>query len=164
MMASGMGGNIGKQYRWFWGSLFDIVKHEGWKSLYRGVGPTTARATVLAAAELSSYDDIKQRILRQGWLNEGLNLHFTTACCAGFIAAFACNPFDVAKSRVMNQPVDPNGKGTLYKNMLDCFTKTIRYEGVRALWKGFIPAWTRVGPRVIIIFICMEQFKKRFDD
>jgi len=163
MMASGMGGNAGKQYSWFWSAFFEIIKTEGWKSLYRGVGPTTARATVLAAAELSSYDDIKQRLLQKGLLNEGLGLHFTTACCAGFIAAFACNPFDVAKSRVMNQPVDANGKGTMYKNMIDCFAKTINHEGVSALWKGFIPAWSRVGPRVVIIFVVMEKLKKMFD-
>ena len=89
-------------------------------------------------------------------------MHATVAMAAGFIGAFACNPFDVAKSRVMNQPTPAAGEAPLYRGMVDCFTKTIRNEGVTALWNGFIPAWARVGPRVVIIFITMEQLKTHF--
>ena len=46
--------------------------------------------------------------------------------------------------------------------MIDCFGKTISKEGVPALWKGFIPAWCRVGPRVIICFVTIEQLRMRF--
>ncbi len=46
--------------------------------------------------------------------------------------------------------------------MIDCLAKTVKHEGVTALWNGFIPAWARVGPRVVIIFITMEQLKKTF--
>ena len=82
-------------------------------------------------------------------------LHSATAVCAGFIAAFVANPFDVVKSRVMN------GKGQ-YSGMVDCFVKSVQAEGVTSLWKGFIPAWGRVGPRVIICFVTMEQLRMRF--
>jgi len=41
--------------------------------------------------------------------------------------------------------------------------KTFVKEGPTAFWKGFLPAWARVGPRVTIIFIMMEQLRKRFD-
>jgi len=155
MMASGMESSSGPAYRWFWGAFFNIVKTEGVRGLYIGVGPTVSRATVLAAAELASYDEIKQRILARQILEEGLPLHAVTAMCAGFIAAFACNPFDVVKSRIM--------RSSQYSGMADCFSQTIQNEGVPALWKGFIPAWTRVGPRVVIIFITMEQLRMRFD-
>merc|ERR1719471_602713 len=155
MMASGMGKEgSATAYKWFWGGFFDIVRTEGWRGLYVGVGPTVSRATVLAAAELASYDEIKQRILSRNLLAEGLPLHAATAMCAGFIAAFSCNPFDVVKSRVMRSSGE-------YSGMADCFSQILRHEGVTAYWKGFIPAWTRVGPRVVIIFITMEQLRMR---
>jgi len=154
----------GHTYRWFWPAFADIVRKEGVLGLWKGVGPTCGRATVLAAAELASYDQIKGYFLKKELLKEGIGLHFAVATCAGFIGAFACNPFDVVKSRVMNQPADPKtGRGTLYSGMIDCFGQSVRNEGITSLWKGFIPAWARVGPRVIIIFIVMEQLKKTFE-
>ena len=87
---------------------------------------------------------------------EGLPLHAATALCSGFIAAFVANPFDVCKSRVMK---DDAGR---YKGMTDCFRQTLKEEGIASFWKGFIPAWARVGPRVVICFVVMEQLKLRF--
>ena len=35
----------------------------------------------------------------------------------------ASSPFDVVKSRVMGQPLHPDGTGKLYSGMVDCFIK-----------------------------------------
>jgi hypothetical protein len=43
---------------------------------------------------------------------------------------------------------------------LDCFSKTVKGEGVASLWKGFWPAYTRIGPRVVIIFVVLEQMRE----
>lgn len=32
-----------------------------------------------------------------------------------------------------------------YKGALDCLLKTVRYEGIAALYKGFIPNYARIG-------------------
>ncbi len=48
---------------------------------------------------------------------------FITACCTGFIASAVSNPFDVIKSRVMGQPVAPDGTPSLYKGVIDCCVK-----------------------------------------
>lgn len=53
-----MGASAGgkPRYTGFLHALSDIVKTEGVLGLYKGVGPTCGRATVLAAAELTTYD------------------------------------------------------------------------------------------------------------
>jgi hypothetical protein len=163
LQADGMGGGATPRYRGLVHAFTDIVSKEGVTGLWKGVGPTCARASVLAAAELSSYDEIKAALLHSNVLAEGPVLHFATAGSAGFIAALASSPFDVVKSRFMNQPVDlATGRGTLYKGMRDCFAQSIRSEGVLCLWNGFWPNAGRVVPRVIIIFNLMEQFKTRW--
>lgn len=48
----------------------------------------------------------------------------------------------------------------IYKGSLDCGIQTVRNEGFRALYKGFIPAWLRMGPWNIIFFITYEQLKQ----
>uniref|UniRef100_A0A0A9G2P9 ADP,ATP carrier protein n=1 Tax=Arundo donax TaxID=35708 RepID=A0A0A9G2P9_ARUDO len=44
---------------------------------------------------------------------------------------------------MMNQAKE--GKA-LYRNSYDCLVKTVRREGVTALWKGFLPTSARLGP------------------
>ena len=143
------------EYRWFLRALVHVVKTEGVSGLYRGVGANVGRASTLAAAEMASYDQIKPWMQAQTGF-AGLALHASTAVCSGFIAAFVANPFDVCKSRVMR---DAKGE---YSGLVDCFRKSLANEGVLSFWKGFIPAWARVGPRVVICFVVMEQLKLRF--
>ena len=47
--------------------------------------------------------------------------------------------------------------------MTDCFRKSVAAEGVLSLWKGFWPNFSRIGPRVVIIFVIMEQLRAVFE-
>lgn len=158
-MGAGGAAGAAPRYRWFLGALHGISKTEGVGGLYKGLGANVGRASTLASAEMASYDSIKPLMKARFDFDEGLGLHGATAMCSGFIAAFVANPFDVVKSRVMNSS---GGVGAEYTGMVDCFTKTVRNEGVASLWKGFLPAWARVGPRVVIAFVTMEQLRMRF--
>jgi dicarboxylate transporter 10 len=53
-------------------------------------------------------------------------------------------PADVMKTRMMNAPP---GK---YNSVFDCFKDTISV-GLRGLFKGFIPAFIRLGALIIFI-------------
>lgn len=46
---------------------------------------------------------------------------------------------------------------------MDCFRKSVVSEGPLSLWKGFWPNFGRIGPRVTIIFVIMEQMRHAFD-
>lgn len=48
----------------------------------------------------------------------------------------------------------------IYRGSIDCVVQTVRNEGFRALYKGFVPTWFRMGPWNIIFFISYEQLKK----
>ena len=163
MQVTGMDTGTTK-YRGLVGGFAQLVRDEGILGLWRGSGPNIARATVLAAVELSTYDTIKQALIAANMVEPGTPSGvFVSALCTGFIASVVSNPFDVVKSRMMGQPVGSDGKGTLYKNMLDCTTKSVRNEGVMCLQKGFFPCWARLGPRAMIIFQTMEFLKRNFD-
>ncbi len=66
----------------------------------------------------------------------------------------------VFKNRIMQQGVRTGGAGVLYSSTLDCFWKTLRSEGPRGLYKGFIPVWMRIGPHTVITFFFYEQFRR----
>jgi len=43
----------------------------------------------------------------------------------------------------------------IYKNSFDCIQRTVRNEGILALYKGFLPSYLRIGPwSMIVWFYC----------
>jgi len=150
-----------KRYTGMVNCFSSIVKEEGVLALWTGVGPTAGRATVLAAAELASYDEAKG-VLSSSFGMSGIALTACTSFISGFISTVASSPFDVVKSRVMGQPLNPDGTGKLYAGMVDCFIKSSASEGPMSLYNGFWPNFGRVVPRVMIVFLVMEQLKSKF--
>lgn len=151
-----------KKYTGMTNAFLSIVREEGVLGLWKGVGPTVGRATVLAAAELSTYDEVKGRLLQTPYFEEGLFCTVTTAALSGLLSTIASSPFDVVKSRVMGQPLNPDGTGRLYRGMVHCFVQSTKTEGLLSLYNGFWPNFGRVVPRVIIVFIVMEKLKVSF--
>lgn len=140
-------------------ALKRIVSEEGAGTLYRGCIPTVTRACIVTTAQLGAYDQCKEMLVATGAFQEGPVLHFSGSLLAGFIASVASNPVDVIKTRIMNQK--PDAQGVLpYSGQVDAFSKTINQEGAMALYKGFVPTFTRQAPLVIVMFMTAEQLKK----
>ena len=78
------------------------------------------------------------------------------------VSAIMGTPADVVKARMMNQPMDANGKGLLYKGSLDCLKKTLKNEGFFGLYKGFLPCWLRMAPWSLTFWLSFEQIRKFF--
>ena len=81
-----------------------IYTTKGLRGLYIGTSATVTRAAFLTAAELGSYDIIKNNILVAvfGFDKEDNMTHFAASFAASLIATTAANPADVVKTRVMN--------------------------------------------------------------
>lgn len=160
------------------GSVFkcfkDIYVNEGIQGLWRGVGPTAQRAAIIAAVELPVYDFCKESLLER--LGNTVTNHFISSFIASFGSAVASTPVDVIRTRLMNQKhqkriivgvagVTPSTGVTsqkIYNGSIDCAIQTVKHEGFRALYKGFIPTYLRMGPWNIIFFITYEQLKKLY--
>lgn len=148
-----------KRYTGMTHAFRSILREEGVVGLWKGVGPTVGRATVLAAAELSTYDEVKGQLLQTPYFQEGLLLTVCTAAISGWLSTLASSPFDVVKSRVMGQPLLADGRGKLYRGMVHCFVVSVQREGVRSLYNGFWPNFGRIVPRVVVVFVVMEKLK-----
>ncbi|PNH06251.1 Mitochondrial uncoupling protein 2 [Tetrabaena socialis] len=132
-----------------------IAKEEGVLGLWKGLGPNIARNAIINAAELASYDQIKQSMLGMG-MKDDIKTHIVSGLGAGFVAVCIGSPVDVVKSRIMG---DRAGRFT---GVLDCFVKTARTEGVFAFYKGFVPNFGRLGSWNVAMFLTLEQVKKLF--
>ncbi|CAI7791381.1 unnamed protein product [Closterium sp. NIES-54] len=145
-----------KRYSGALNAYATIARQEGVAALWTGVGPNIARNAIINAAELASYDQIKQSLLKVPGFGDNVGTHLIAGLGAGFFAVCIGSPVDVVKSRVMG---DSSGQ---YKGTLDCFLKTFRNDGVLAFYKGFIPNFGRLGSWNVIMFLTLEQVKKNF--
>lgn len=129
-----------------------IVKQDGLVGLWRGYAPNVLRNSLICAAELASYDQIKQYVLKSGVLNDGVPAHLLSGLGAGFIATIVGSPIDVIKTRVMN------AKGGI--SVFEIISQLVKNEGPSAFYKGFWANFTRIGSWNVLMFLSFEQLKK----
>lgn len=70
--------------------------------------------------------------------------------------ACTVSPFDIIRTRLMNQPSDVK----IYSGFGDCFMKIFKNEGPLGFYKGFLPIWGRFAPTTCLQLIMMEQLRK----
>lgn len=100
----------------------------------------------MTASQLVSYDFFKDALLSHKIMSEGMPLHFLASAAAGTIATTICAPADVLKSRVMNQ----KGAG---QGVMSILTESLRLEGPRFLFRGWLPAWSESHIRLRIAWV-----------
>ncbi|PON96209.1 Mitochondrial carrier protein [Trema orientale] len=128
-------------------TAFSMVKHEGFRALYRGFGTSLtgtipARALYMGALEVTK-SNVGTTTVRMG-LPEPTAATIANAA-AGLSAAIAAQlvwtPVDVVSQRLMVQGCGssklPNASACKYLNGIDAFRKILRTDGPRGLYRGF---------------------------
>ncbi|XWS59917.1 hypothetical protein CRYUN_Cryun08bG0163200 [Craigia yunnanensis] len=72
-----------------------IARQEGVAALWTGLGPNIARNAIINAAELASYDQVKQTILKIPGFTDNVVTHLFAGLGAGFFAVCIGSPVDV---------------------------------------------------------------------
>lgn len=132
--------------------LVRMIREEGVNSLFRGISANCSRGVLMTASQLASYDSFKQALLHTGYFTDGLVTHFSASLMAGFVATTVCSPFDVIKTRMMNDRKS--------RSILQTVRYAIQTEGWGFAFRGFVPSFLRLGPHTICTFLVLEQQKK----
>lgn len=135
-------------------ALHKIIGTEGFRGLWRGVFPNVQRAFLVNMGELACYDHAKHFVIYNHIASDNIYAHTLSSMMSGLSATIISCPADVVKTRMMNE----EGKFK-YKSSYDCLVKTVRFEGLRALWKGFFPTWARLGPWQFVFWVSYEKFR-----
>ncbi|KAK3586068.1 hypothetical protein CHS0354_033189 [Potamilus streckersoni] len=136
-----------------------IVAEGGVRGLWAGWLPNVQRAALVNMGDLATYDTVKHQLLTHTALQDDHFTHFLASVCSGFVSAIMGTPADVIKTRIMNQSTK-DGRPLLYNGAIDCLMKTIRKEGFWALYKGFIPIWSRMAPWSLTFWITYEEVRQ----
>jgi len=89
---------------------------------------------------------------------DGFSIQFTSAFVAGFFMTVTVAPFDIIRTRLMNQPQEK--ELIKYSGFVDCFSKILKSEGPLGFYKGFIPIWSRFAPTTCLQLVFFEAFRK----
>lgn len=135
--------------------LYRVYKFEGPANLFSGATMASSRAIFVTVGQLSFYDQYKQILLQTGVFKDNMLTHFTASFLAGATATLITMPLDVMKTRVMN------AKPGQYPTLLHC-AKDIAKAGPLGFFKGFVPAFVRLGPQTVLTFIFFEQLRLNF--
>ncbi|XP_051516038.1 solute carrier family 25 member 35 [Myxocyprinus asiaticus] len=153
---------VGHQYkhRGMMHALLAIHRQHGILGLWRGASAAVPRVSVGSAAQLSTFSSSKELITDTQIFSKG---SWLIALSAGMISSvvvvLAMTPFDVVSTRLYNQPVDHLGKGVLYRGFADCFSKTLKKEGMTGLYKGLGASYFRLGPHTILSLLFWNELR-----
>jgi solute carrier family 25 uncoupling protein 8/9 len=157
---------VAPRYRGVLDAYTSIVRVEGVRGLWTGLGPAVARNSVINATELASYEQTKEALQLHYGMRDGLPLHLASATAAGAMATVVGNPVDVVKTRVMaSRRAAEGGAGTsvvVYNGAIECFVRTMRTEGPRAFYQGVTPAFFRLTGWSIVMFLSLEQLQAAY--
>lgn len=130
-----------------------LLAQQGVAGFYRGLEANVARAMVLNGTKMACYDQIKLIIKQSGVIPDGLPTQFAAAFSAGFFMTCTVAPFDMVRTRLMNQPPDAK----IYSGAGDCVMKILKADGPTGFYRGFIPIWMRFAPTTCLQLIIFEQ-------
>ncbi|EDW97228.1 mitochondrial dicarboxylate carrier [Drosophila yakuba] len=135
--------------------LIRVYRQEGFKRLFSGATTATARGILMTIGQIAFYDQTKIYLLATPYFQDNLVTHFTASLVAGTIATTLTQPLDVLKTRSMN------AKPGEFKGLWDIVKHTAKL-GPLGFFKGYVPAFVRLGPHTIITFVFLEQLRLNF--
>mmetsp|Transcript_40431 Transcript_40431/g.72625 ORF Transcript_40431/g.72625 Transcript_40431/m.72625 type:complete len:322 (-) Transcript_40431:172-1137(-) len=161
-------------YNGMWHATRMIVKEEGVKALYKGWVPSVIGVVPYVGLNFAVYGTMKDVMIAQYGVKSERDLSVITklgcGAVAGTIGQTVAYPFDVARRRLQMVGMKEAAASTIshthiegpmnYTGMMDCFMKTVRYEGFGALFKGLMPNYVKVVPSIAIAFVTYEKLKE----
>ena len=143
--------------------LFSIHQVEGWRALFKGLGPNLIGVVPARSINFWAYGNGK-RIISEKFNNgqETAWVHLCAAAGAGIVTGTATNPIWLVKTRLQLDKSNAEKSGTQsvrqYKNSFDCVRQTLRSEGIRGLYRGLSASYLGVSESTLQ-WVLYEQMK-----
>ena len=97
-----------------------------------------------SSVQLPTYFFAKRRLEKYiGMDPNSPTTHLASSAISGFVVCCVMHPPDTVMSRMYNQ------SGNLYTGIWDCLSKTIRTEGLLAVYKGYFAHLARILPHTV---------------
>ncbi|KAK5127358.1 hypothetical protein LTR85_006697 [Meristemomyces frigidus] len=158
-----------KLYRGMIGTARTIIRQDGLKGMYRGLGPMLLGYLPTWAVYMSVYDSSREYFYQHGYDQKDRDkwaARIYASLTAGACSTLATNPIWVIKTRLMSQVSRTAGSDGArtpwhYTSTIDAARKMYKAEGMAAFYSGLTPALLGLT-HVAIQFPLYEYFKQQF--
>lgn len=148
-------------------ALRHVIKYEGVRGLFRGLGSTLLRDVPFSGIYWTTFETTKRAFNKPDSEKNSFFFNFFCGCVGGSIAALVTLPFDVVKT---HQQIEL-GEKEIYidgkvqqraSNMKDIAKNIYRNHGFRGLFTGLLPRIFKVAPACAIMIATFEYGKQFF--
>lgn len=126
-----------------------IVRNEGVRGIYRGLGCAYIYQVMLNGCRLGFYDPMRKGLGSLLFNNENaqnLGINMFCGASSGVIGAAAGSPFFLVKTRLQSySPFLPVGTQHQYRNAIHGLSSIYKSEGIGGLYRGVGAAMIRTG-------------------
>jgi len=138
-----------KKYKGVFHGVSVIVKNEGVRGIYRGLGSAYIYQILLNGCRLGFYEPLRASCTKLVFKDtnvQSLGVNIFSGAASGILGAMAGSPFFLVKTRLQSySPFLPVGTQHKYRNSFDGLSKIYRAEGVRGLYRGMGASMVRTG-------------------
>ncbi|KAJ0400957.1 hypothetical protein ATCC90586_007618 [Pythium insidiosum] len=154
-----LSGNIGQNIRYngIINTFVVTLREEGFRALFRGIGPTLAGSIPYEGIKFGSYDLLRQLLPQDVDPKADFAGKMICGGGAGMIATILTYPNDTVRRRLQMQ--GSGGAPRIYKNAWDCYVKLWQHEGVTVYYRGLLPTLVRAMPNMGIQFATYDALK-----
>lgn len=141
-----------------------IVRHEGMRTLYRGLVPTLVMSVPSTVIYFLGYEGMRERtgkLLVNLGVGEGVvsvTAPLLSGSIARIMAATAISPIELLRTKM--QYHGPHGSISAVTGLV---SQALRKEGLGLLWKGLVPTLWRDVPFSGIYWVGLESIRKRLN-
>lgn len=126
-----------------------IVRNEGVRGIYRGIGAAYIYQVILNGCRLGFYEPIRQTITSAIFTDtttQSLAVNVFAGASSGLLGAAGGSPFFLVKTRLQSfSKFAPVGTQHTYKNAVDGMRQIYKGEGITGLYRGVGAAMVRTG-------------------
>ncbi|EOO04413.1 putative mitochondrial oxaloacetate transport protein [Phaeoacremonium minimum UCRPA7] len=126
-----------------------IIRNEGVRGIYRGLGTAYIYQVLLNGCRLGFYEPMRKTLSNLIFKDEkvqSLGINMLCGASSGIIGAAAGSPFFLVKTRLQSySPFLPVGTQHKYRNAWDGLSQIYKGEGPRGLYRGVGAAMIRTG-------------------
>jgi solute carrier family 25 protein 34/35 len=138
-----------KQYKGVFHGVGVILKNEGVRGIYRGIGCAYVYQILLNGCRLGFYEPLRAACTKLVFKDQNvqsLGINIFAGASSGILGAMAGSPFFLVKTRLQSySPFLPVGTQHKYRNAIDGMRQIYKAEGVKGLYRGMGASMVRTG-------------------
>lgn len=141
-----------------------IYREEGFRGFFKGLSISMYRQAIFGSIKLGVYRVLLENYIRrfkdpETYVRIRKRKRTKYLMFSGFCASVVGSPLDIALTRVQGDNALPPHLRRNYRNLLDALMTSVREEGVKSLWRGFVPFSCRVMTVTVTCVLAFEEIK-----